>query len=103
MEITICTPALLHMAGHSDNQCSLCLPSVVRGSRALNSHDSRFMLPAYCTQFVLLSPVLHVLMVRVLTSGMLWKNYHHLGFFVNLPLPLQILGIRFLMKVSLVL
>lgn len=38
-------------------------------------------------------------MVRILTSGVFWKNYHRLTFIVHLPLPLQIMGIRFLMKV----
>lgn len=47
-----------------------------------------------------MSPVLHVLMVRVLTSGLLWQNYHRVSFIINLPLPLQIMGIRFLMKAS---
>ena len=47
-----------------------------------------------------MSPVLHALMVRVLTSGILWQNYHRLALIINLPLPLQIMGIRFLMKAS---
>eukprot|EP00904_Undaria_pinnatifida_P013179 jgi/Undpi1/8992/HiC_scaffold_26.g11453.m1 len=47
---------------------------------------------------LVMSPVLHVLMVRVLTSGLLWQNYHRVSFIINLPLPLQIMGIRFLMK-----
>lgn len=48
--------------------------------------------------FLVMSPMLHVLMVRVLTSGILWQNYHRLTLIINLPLPLQIMGIRFLMK-----
>lgn len=51
-------------------------------------------------QALILSPVVHALMVRVLTSGVFWKNYHRLTFMVHLPLPLQIMGVRFLMKVS---
>lgn len=50
-------------------------------------------------QLLVMSPVLHVLMVRVLTSGLVWSNYHRVSFIINLPLPLQIMGIRFLMKV----
>lgn len=47
----------------------------------------------------MVSPVVHAVMVRILTSGVFWKNYHRLTFIVHLPLPLQIMGIRFLMKV----
>lgn len=50
-------------------------------------------------QLLILSPLLHVVMVRVLTSGVLWQNYHRINFVIHLPLPLQIMAIRFLMKV----
>eukprot|EP00752_Nemacystus_decipiens_P011033 g9802.t1 len=49
---------------------------------------------------LIVSPVVHAIMVRILTSGVFWKNYHRLTFIVHLPLPLQIMGIRFLMKWS---
>eukprot|EP00903_Cladosiphon_okamuranus_P005559 g5535.t1 len=49
---------------------------------------------------LIVSPVVHAVMVRILTSGVFWKNYHRLTFIVHLPLPLQIMGIRFLMKWS---
>ncbi|CAM9885913.1 unnamed protein product [Ectocarpus sp. 12 AP-2014] len=63
-----------------------------------NSRATRVAIGALATMVLwLLSPLLHVLIVRVLTSGVLWKNYHRLTFIVNLPLPLQIMGIRFLM------
>ena len=51
-------------------------------------------------QFLVISPVLHAAVVRVLTCGILWQNYHRVNIIVNMPLPLQIMGIRFLMKVS---
>lgn len=44
--------------------------------------------------------MLHAAVVRVLTSGILWQNYHRVNIVMNMPLPLQIMGIRFLMKVS---
>lgn len=59
-----------------------------------------FHLPTSEPQVWIFSPLLHMLIVRVLTSGVLWKNYHRLTFIVNLPLPLQIMGIRFLMTVG---
>ncbi|CAM9697441.1 unnamed protein product [Ectocarpus sp. 8 AP-2014] len=63
-----------------------------------NSRATRVAIGVLATMVLwLLSPLLHVLIVRVLTSGVLWKNYHRLTFIVNLPLPLQIMGIRFLM------
>lgn len=35
-----------------------------------------------------------------MTSGVLWKNYHRMNLILHLPLPIQIMGIRFLMMVS---
>ncbi|CAM9329251.1 unnamed protein product [Scytosiphon promiscuus] len=46
------------------------------------------------------SPLLHALVVRVMTSGILWKNYHRMNLILHLPLPIQIMGIRFLMMWS---
>ena len=57
--------------------------------RAADPHD----------QALIVSPVVHAIVVRILTSGVFWKNYHRLTFIVHLPLPLQIMLIRFLMKV----
>lgn len=96
MGASICTSALLYMATRSHNQ-RFPSPLVYR---ALNSHDPRFALLAYSIQLLIVSPVLHVLMVRVLTSGVFWTHYHRITFMVHLPLPLQIMGIRFLMKAS---
>ncbi|CAM9862592.1 unnamed protein product [Ectocarpus fasciculatus] len=63
-----------------------------------NARATRIAIGVLATMVLwLFSPLLHVLIVRVLTSGVLWKNYHRLSFIVNLPLPLQIMGIRFLM------
>lgn len=69
---------------------SLFLPAV-RWRRSQNFRGEH--------QLLILSPLLHVAMVRVLTSGVLWQNYHRINFVIHLPLPLQIMAIRFLMKV----
>lgn len=81
--------------------CCVRFCSVVRPlsfSSCASLHDTTSPPAPY--QALIVSPVVHALVVRVLTSGVLWKNYHRLAFFVHLPLPLQIMGVRLLMKVS---
>lgn len=65
----------------------------VRVFRTLPTHRCRW-------QCLIFSPVLHAIVVRILTSGVLWQNYHRIDSIVHMPLPIQIMGIRFLMKAS---
>ncbi|CAM9227215.1 unnamed protein product [Hapterophycus canaliculatus] len=66
-----------------------------------NPRGTRYAIGALATLALwIVSPLLHALVVRVMTSGVLWKNYHRMNLILNLPLPIQIMGIRFLMMWS---
>lgn len=47
-----------------------------------------------------MSPVLHYLVSRLLTAGYTWKRHRQLNYLFHMPLPFQIMLIRFFMKVS---
>ncbi|CAM9493765.1 unnamed protein product, partial [Discosporangium mesarthrocarpum] len=44
------------------------------------------------------SPIIHYMVVRIMTSGVLWQMFHRLTFFFYMPLPLKIMGVRYLIK-----